>query len=222
MCYYTAAIVRKFVKILAEVIFLSELQRMMSKQATSHSTCLYSNRMCVVTKTEFRYYKSKESYLRMQKPLRIIPLSNIIEVNFVSGNKKRNSLDHFYIKLEEENFSNISKISNKSEMSKIIAFLLQYFLENSKFDISLDKIDANRSKIKNTNMDTKKHNSSVGRKIKLINNKKENNDSVNNSSNSNYNNYIENFENQERTLIFSSDKEELINNWVTVLNYLII
>jgi len=71
-------------------------------------------------------------------------------------------------------------------------------------------------------MDVKNNNPGVGRKIKLINNKKENNDSVNNSSNSNYNNYIENFENQERTLIFSSDKEELINNWVTVLNYLII
>jgi len=127
MYYYTAAIVRKFVKFLAEVIFLSELQRMMSKQATYHSTCLYSNRMCVVTKTEFRYYKSKETYLRMQKPQRIIPLSNVIEVNFVSGNKKRNSLDHFYIKLDEENFSNISKISNKSDMSKIISSYYNFF-----------------------------------------------------------------------------------------------
>lgn len=126
MCYYTAAIVRKFVKLLAEVIFLSELQRMISKQATSHSTSLYSNRMCVVTKTEFRYYKSKESYLRMQKPQRTIPLSNIREVNFVNGNKKRNSLDHFYIKLDEENFSNISKISNKSEMSKLFLLITNF------------------------------------------------------------------------------------------------
>ncbi len=123
MCYSTVAIVRIIAKSLAEVIFLSELQRMMNKQATSNSTCLYSNRMCVVTKTQFRYYKSKESYLRMQKPQRVIPLCSIIEVNFVNANKKRKNLDHFYIKLDENNISNLSKISNKSEISKIFSNL---------------------------------------------------------------------------------------------------
>ncbi len=83
---------------------MSELQRLINKQITSHSSCLYSTRLCLITKTEFRYYKSKEQYLTMQKPLRVIPFSSISEVNFAKSSKQ-NTLDHFYIKLHEDTYT---------------------------------------------------------------------------------------------------------------------
>jgi len=164
---------------------------MINKQVTWHTTTLYSSRLCVITKSEFKYYKSKESYLRIQKPLRSIPINSIVEVDFVKGNKKQKTLDHFYIILEDNN--NLSKISDK-------------------VDICLDRLDSSR----NHTETVKKQ-----RKIKLVNQKKDN---LNTSSNLRSNiseNFIENYENQEKILIFSSDKEELVKKWVTVLNYFI-
>jgi hypothetical protein len=174
------------------MVFISELQRMINKQVTWHTTTLYSSRLCVITKSEFKYYKSKESYLRMQKPLRSIPINSIIEVDFVKANKKGKTLDHFYIKIED-NTNNLSKMSEK-------------------IDICLDRLDTSR----NHTETIKKQ-----RKIKLVNQKKDN---VNTTSHLRKNfseNFIENYENEEKILIFSSDKEELVKKWVTVLNYFI-
>ena len=180
------------------MIFLSELQRMINKQVTSHTTTLYSSRICVITKSEFKYYKSKESYLRMQKPLRSIPISSIIEVDFVNANKKRKNLDHFYIKLEEENQGNISKASERTDISKIC----------------MDKMDHSHNRVESV---------TTHRKIKLVNQKKDYH--VHNTTSNFRNNisehFLDNYENQEKILIFSSEKEELVKKWVTILNYFI-
>ena len=41
---------------------------------------IYNERFCVLTKKNFSYYKSKESYLNMTNPLLSIDLKNIIKV----------------------------------------------------------------------------------------------------------------------------------------------
>ena len=44
------------------------------------SKIIYNERFCVLTKKNFSYYKSKESYLNLGKPLLLIDLKNIIKV----------------------------------------------------------------------------------------------------------------------------------------------
>ena len=44
------------------------------------SKIIYNERFCVLTKKKFSYYKSKESYLNLGKPLLLIDLKNIIKV----------------------------------------------------------------------------------------------------------------------------------------------
>ena len=90
---------------------------MMNKKLTSQLSCLYTTILCLITKREFRFYKSKDCYMRLQKPLRVIPLSSIIEVDLVKVNDTTKNLDHFYVKLCEGDFSEFYKI-NKQDESK--------------------------------------------------------------------------------------------------------
>jgi hypothetical protein len=92
-----------------EIIFQSELKKLINYSIKVYSTQMYSSRFCVITKNEFRYYKSKEQLLTMQKPLMTIPFFQIKEVDFfhMDSNKKNGASnggsnkkdDHFYISL---------------------------------------------------------------------------------------------------------------------------
>ena len=82
---------------------------------------MYSSRFCVLFKSEFRYYKSRESFLTLQKALLTIPLFQIIEANAVKGYNKTNpkKTDHFYIKLTSPSISDNIR-SSRLEISKRI------------------------------------------------------------------------------------------------------
>lgn len=86
--------------LLDDVLFQGEIRKFMNHQIKTHASQMYTIRFCVVTRTELKYYKSKESFLTMLKPLNIIPLFQIKEVGLVPG-KTVSKFCHFYIKLHE-------------------------------------------------------------------------------------------------------------------------
>jgi hypothetical protein len=54
-----------------------------------------------MTKTEFRYYKSKEQFLTLQKPLCVIPYFQISEVNLGKSKPNSKKFDLLYIRLPD-------------------------------------------------------------------------------------------------------------------------
>lgn len=68
---------------------------------TTSATQQYSSKFCVLTKTEFLYFKSKEQFLNLLKPLLALELFKITEIDkfFPETNSKQKKLFHFYIKL---------------------------------------------------------------------------------------------------------------------------
>jgi hypothetical protein len=57
----------------------------------------------MVTKNEFRYYKSKEQFLTMLKPLFVVPFFLIIEANLIKSSPEEKRFDNFYLRLDSTN-----------------------------------------------------------------------------------------------------------------------
>ena len=79
------------------VKFYSELKKVINIT----DRIIYANRFCVLTKDEFKCYKSKEEFVVVQNPLLTIPLYSIKNVNIISMNRKgvvKNKNTHFGIK----------------------------------------------------------------------------------------------------------------------------
>lgn len=79
------------------VIFYSELKKVINIT----DRIIYANRFCVLTKDEFKCYKSKEEFVVVQSPLLTIPLYSIKNVNIISMNRKgilKTKNTHFGIK----------------------------------------------------------------------------------------------------------------------------
>lgn len=93
-----------------EIIFHGELNKMINYEINAHKPKMYSERFCTLYKKEFRYYKSRESLITMQKPLCVIPLTQIARVSFAKWKKTDIQVDHIII-------SNKLGIYNKSKRS---------------------------------------------------------------------------------------------------------
>ena len=119
--------------------------------ADSKPSRTYTVKFCVFCKTELSIYKSKESFLTLQKPSNIIPLERIEEAVSVKGYNKNNlkKADHFYLKL-----NTLSKLSMRIDLKQ--------------------STERRRSSGKET---------------------------------------------EESIMIFHSEKEDIINKWVTIINY---
>ena len=80
-----------------EIIFHGELNKMINYEINAHKPKMYSERFCTLYKKEFRYYKSRESLITRQKPLCVIPLSQIARISFAKWKKTDMQVDHIII-----------------------------------------------------------------------------------------------------------------------------
>ena len=78
------------------IIYHGELNKLINYEINPHSK-MYSNRFCLLTSNNFKYYKSKAQFLRNLNPLCIIPFKNILRVNFGKIKKTSNTIDHIII-----------------------------------------------------------------------------------------------------------------------------
>jgi hypothetical protein len=95
---------------------------MINNEIKAHSTQMFSSRFCLITKTEFRYYKSKEQFLTLQKPLCIIPYFQINEINLLKSKPNLKKIDLLHIRIvDNQNYQLPS--SNRKESK--LCFLIQ-------------------------------------------------------------------------------------------------
>ena len=80
-----------------EVFFHGELKKLINYEISAYKPQLYSSRFCTLTNLSFYYYKSKETYLRKQKPLCVVPLTQITKVSFAKIKKTSKKIDHLII-----------------------------------------------------------------------------------------------------------------------------
>lgn len=82
----------------SDVLFYSELLKFQCHEVKTHFAQQYSSRFCVLSKTEFRYYKSKEQFITLQRPLYVTMLRNVSQVDLIKLNGP-NCRKHFYINI---------------------------------------------------------------------------------------------------------------------------
>ena len=161
----------------------------------------YSQRLCILTKSEFILFHSKESFLRLQKPTMKIELKDIIDYGRIDPRKEKfktkKEFFYFFMKLVDKNVvTNIKKNTkideNKDTTNKNI---------NSYIQIKIKNLNNNcMSPVKNTkiNLICVQNKSKTQEKVVLINENKRNEDNIH---------------------IFASTNEDIINKWIFLIDY---
>lgn len=80
---------------------------------------MYSSRFCTLTPKFFKYFKSKEQFLKNLKPQCTLPINQITRINFAKVKKNSKKIDHIIIC----NKLGIIKNKNKVLMDKFFANL---------------------------------------------------------------------------------------------------
>ena len=94
----------------SELLYHGEMQKMINYEINAHKPKMYSERFCALFKKEFRYYKSKEQFLTKQRPLCVVPLSQIARVSFAKWKRSDEGVNHIIV-------SNKLGIYNKKKRS---------------------------------------------------------------------------------------------------------
>jgi hypothetical protein len=81
-----------------ELLFMSNLNKIVN--ISIKERVKYSEKFCITTKDNFLIYETKENYIKVKKPLAIIPISSIKNVVLFKLTKKVNSYDYFYIEIQ--------------------------------------------------------------------------------------------------------------------------
>jgi hypothetical protein len=168
-----------------EILFHSELKKLINQEIKSYSSQLYSARFCSITKKEFIYYKSKEQFITMQKPLCSIPLSQISKVSLIKYNPKAKNYDHFFISVNNSydiDQNSPTRVNMDTDNDNVNS--KRVLLEGGVSSFLPPQISSSFSKAKRSS-------------------------------------FLLNPENNEPLLVFTSDKEDLLNKWVVVINYFI-
>ena len=77
---------------------------------------MYTSRFLVLNKICLKIFKSRESFLRLQKPQQEIPISSIKDCNYIQmNNQKGNKNSHYYISYVLNTSISDSKIDDKIE-----------------------------------------------------------------------------------------------------------
>ena len=76
------------------IIFHSELKKLINYEYYSRKPKMYSSKFCLLTPKFFKYYKSKEQFLRDLNPICSVPLSQITRINFCKIPNNNNSNKH--------------------------------------------------------------------------------------------------------------------------------
>jgi hypothetical protein len=90
-----------------ELLFMSNLNKMV--HISIKERVKYSEKFCITTKDNFLIYETRENYIKVKKPLAIIPINTIKNVVLFKLTKKVINYDHFYIEfiLDENNRNNV-------------------------------------------------------------------------------------------------------------------
>ena len=91
------------------ILLSSILDKMINYEISAHSTTLYSDRFCVLYPKTFKYYKSKERFLKNLSPMCVLPIEQISAVNLAKPKKGKKQIYHLIIC----NKLGIQKDSNK-------------------------------------------------------------------------------------------------------------
>ena len=106
-----------------EILFQSDLKKMLNVNVPSQK---YISVFAVITKVEFKCFKSKEQFLTLKKHSLLIPFYQIEDVIRIKSNPNLNFFDHFCLKLKCNNEDNLEYINNSSnDISK--SFFIIYF-----------------------------------------------------------------------------------------------
>jgi len=92
-----------------DIFFQSDLMKFSFQFTHSH---LFSNKFCVISKKEFKYYKSKESFIRLENPITVVPLKNILSCNYIindmNSKNKKDNLHLFMVNLKDSSNGTIN------------------------------------------------------------------------------------------------------------------
>ena len=81
------------------IIFHSELKKLINYEYYSRKPKMYSSKFCLLTPKFFKYYKSKEQFLRDLNPICTVPISQITRINLckISNNNNNSNKNIFHI-----------------------------------------------------------------------------------------------------------------------------
>ena len=79
------------------ILLNSILKKMINYEINAHNTTMYSDRFCVLYPKMFKYYKSREQFLKNLSPICVLPINQISAVNIAKPKKSKNKLYHLII-----------------------------------------------------------------------------------------------------------------------------
>lgn len=212
-----------------DIMFQGVLDKIIENPSNTRKLT-YSNKFCVISKKEFKCFKSKETFLHLQNPLQSIDLERILfakKIVIPSSERANNTnnvrLFHFYVQLADLNYdeslreqytwssedeSNPESKRNRLKMKNFLSQLDQEEIQKKEeFFINLlqsngrygerQSIKSKRMSLLDDTLSLEIYNNNKGRRSM---------DSMNILFSKNI-------------LIFSSEKERSVNQWVTVINY---
>jgi hypothetical protein len=80
-----------------DIMFQSNLKRLLNQKVNNHISQNFCDRFMICTKNTLKLYKSKEQFLKLSKPVNIIPFTNIKSSNRFSLNHYSNMKLHFFV-----------------------------------------------------------------------------------------------------------------------------
>ena len=81
-----------------ELLFMSNLNKIV--HISIKERVKYAEKFCITTKDNFLIYETRENYIKVKKPLAIIPINYIKNVVLFKLTKKIINYDHFYIEFQ--------------------------------------------------------------------------------------------------------------------------
>ena len=135
------------------IIFHGELKKLINYEYYNKKPKMYSSKFCLITSKYFKYYKSKEQFLRDLNPISIISLSHISRINFCKIPYNNKFLFHLIIvnkfaffkneknilidNLMQSSFSDVNEcllIFNSDNEDSLLKwyFLLNYLIDKKK------------------------------------------------------------------------------------------
>ena len=193
----------KITKVYDNTILLNGNFNVYSRETIPNKNLEITLRFIILTRSELKIYRSKEAKLFQKNPLRRISLFNISKCDlYTKNNPKINNKNlenkfNFFIELVT-----VNKMVNNDEHSIIHHEKIYKIKYNYKINYSNNKTN-----------NTQKKKKKISYLIDLEN-------GISKSKNymkKNSNDYDKSYD----ILVFSSDDEQLINQWITVINYFI-
>ena len=212
------------------IIFHGELNKMINYETNAHKPQMYTSKFCVLYPKYFKYYKSKENFLRNLKPSCVINLNQITKINMAKVRKTSTKIDHIILcnKMGIINKNNENDIGNLIDVNKYLYLpenreslliftssegeevvfkwfmIIQYFVQkNKENNENFDNFNNNNNNFNNNNNNFDNNNNNEEENFDYNNNNFDNNNE--NYDNNNNNNYDD--ENNNDDVIDNNNEE---------------